>query len=91
MPVKSPQRPTGSRNIAVASKNEVTTQLRLTAFNPNDFSMAGSAIFIDDIRNVPMNDVMATTASMEICFFVQCIYLYVKGYLLMVLEIIILS
>jgi hypothetical protein len=57
----------------VASRNDVTTQLKLMAFSPSDFSMAGNAMFIDDIRNVPINDVMATMASMETCFFVQCI------------------
>jgi hypothetical protein len=73
IPVKSPQRPTGSKNMAVASKKEVITQLNVTAFNPKLFSIAGKAIFTDEIKKVPINEVMATMAKMEICFFVQCI------------------
>lgn len=78
IPVRSPQRPTGSKNMAVASRNDVTTQLKLMAFSPIDLSMAGKAMLIDDIRNVPMNDVMATMARMETCFFVQCIIWFCK-------------
>jgi len=73
MPVKSPQRPTGSRNIAVASKKEVITQLSFTASSPKLLSMAGNAMFTDEMRKVPINEVMATIESIEICFFVQYI------------------
>jgi hypothetical protein len=76
IPVKSPQRPTGSKNMAVASKKEVITQLNVTAFNPKLFSIAGKAIFTDEIKKVPINEVMATMAKMEICFFVQCIMFF---------------
>ena len=75
IPVRSPQRPTGSKNIAVASKKEVNTQLRETALSPKLFSMAGNAIFTDDIKKVPINEVIATIPIIEICFFVQFIML----------------
>jgi hypothetical protein len=67
IPVRSPQRPTGSRNMAVARRNAVTIQLSVTAFRSKAFSMAGRAMFIDDIRNVLMKAVIATIAMMEIC------------------------
>jgi len=73
IPVRSPQRPTGSRNMAVASRKAVTIQLSVTAFNSKVFSMAGRAMFIDDIRNVLIKAVMATIAMMEICLRVHFI------------------
>lgn len=73
IPVKSPQRPTGRRNMAVASKKDVITQLSFTALSPKLFSMAGNAIFTEEMRKEPMNEVMATIARIEICFFVQSI------------------
>jgi hypothetical protein len=73
IPVKSPHRPTGSKNMAVDSKNAVTTQLNVTASSPKSFSMAGKAMFTDEIRNVPKNELAATMANIEICFFVQFI------------------
>jgi hypothetical protein len=54
----------------------VITQLNVTAFNPKLFSIAGKAIFTDEIKKVPINEVMATMAKMEICFFVQCIMFF---------------
>lgn len=76
MPVRSPQRPTGNRNMAVASRNDVTTQLRVMAFRLNDFSIDGKAIFTDDMRNVPINEVIATIASIDTCLRVHCIFYY---------------
>lgn len=73
MPVRSPQRPTGSSKTAMDSKKAVTTQLRVTASNPKLFSMAGNAILMDEMRNVPMKDVVATMASMDRCLRVQFI------------------
>jgi hypothetical protein len=59
--------------MAVASKNDVITQLRVIAFIEKSFSMAGNAMFTDDIRKVERKDVMATMPAMESCVFVQCI------------------
>jgi len=73
IPVRSPQRPKGSKNIAVARRKEVTTQLSVTAFSWKLFSIAGRAIFTEEMRKVPINEVMATMASIEICFLVQSI------------------
>ena len=78
MPVRSPQRPTGSKNMAVASRKEVTSQLNVTASRLKLFSMAGNAIFTDEIRKVPINEVTATIARIEICFLVQFIILFQK-------------
>ena len=72
MPLRSPQRPTGSKNMAVDSKKAVITQLSCTALNPKLFSMAGRATLMVEIRNVLIKAVTATTAMMEICFRVQC-------------------
>lgn len=73
IPVKSPQRPIGSKNMAVASKKEVTTQLRLIALRRKLFSIAGKAILIEEIRKVAIKDVIATIIIMRACFFVHCI------------------
>src|SRR5690554_1505224 len=73
IPVRSPHRPTGNRNIAVASRKAVITQLRLIASSPKLRSMEGSAMFTEEIKKVPINEVIATIESMEICFFVQFI------------------
>jgi hypothetical protein len=67
-PVRSPHRPAGNKNIAVANKNEVTTQLRETAPSPRLFSIDGRAIFTEEIRKVPINEETATMVSIEICF-----------------------
>jgi hypothetical protein len=59
--------------MAVASKNEVITQLKVTAFSEKLFSIAGNAMFTDDIKKVPINEVTATIARIENCFFVHSI------------------
>lgn len=74
MPELSPQRPTGSKNMAVESKNDVTTQLSITASIPSDFSMEGKAILMDEIRKVPIKEVMEIISRMETCFLVQFIF-----------------
>jgi hypothetical protein len=61
--------------MAVASKKEVTTQLNVTASSAKLFSMAGNAMLMDEIRKVPINEVMATIATIDICFFDQFIFL----------------
>jgi hypothetical protein len=68
MPVKSPNRPTGSNKMAMVSKNAVTTQLRVTASSPKLFSISGSAILIEDMRKVPIKEVIATMTKIDICF-----------------------
>ena len=73
MPVKSPHRPIGNKNMAVDNRNAVTTQLKVTASRPKSFSMAGNAMFTDEIRKVPKKELVATIANIEICFFVQFI------------------
>jgi len=62
IPFTSPSFPTGRRNIAVARRNEVITQLRVTASKLKLFSIAGKAMLIEEMRNVPINEVTATTA-----------------------------
>ena len=74
----SAQRPEGSRNIAVASRKEVTTQLRVTAPSEKLFSMAGNAIFTDEIRNVPINEVTATMAKIDSCFLLHSITVFLR-------------
>lgn len=49
------------------------TQLSHSAFIPKLFSMAGKAILTNEIMNVRMKDVVATTANIEICFLLQSI------------------
>lgn len=73
IPLKSPHLPTGSKKIAVESKKEVTTQLNSIALSLKLFSMAGKAIFMEEIKNVPINEVIATMLNIDICFFVQFI------------------
>jgi len=73
VPIRSPNLPTGSKNIAVARRKDVITQLKVTAFILKLFSIAGNAIFTEDIRNVLMNEVHAIIPIIVICFFVQCI------------------
>src|SRR5690554_2797488 len=80
IPVKSPQRPTGRRNIAVANRKEVITQLSFTALSPKLFSIAGKAIFTDEMRKDPINEVMATIDKIEICFFVQSIKYFLHAF-----------
>jgi len=63
IPLTSPSFPTGRRNIAVAKRNEVITQLRVTASRLKLFSIAGKAMFIEEMRNVPIKEVTATTAT----------------------------
>ena len=70
----SPHLPTGKRKIPVATKNEVMTQLREMALSPKLVSMAGNAMFMDDIKNVPINDVMETVINVDSCFFDQDIF-----------------
>jgi len=60
--------------MAVDKRNEVTTQLNVTASRLKSFSIAGKAIFTDEIKKVPKNELAATIANIEICFFVQFIY-----------------
>jgi hypothetical protein len=67
IPDISPQRPTGSMSIAVESRKEVTIQLSDTAFRLKSSPIAGSAILIEEIRNVPIKEVTATTAIRDIC------------------------
>jgi len=59
--------------MAVESKNAVTTQLNVTASSPKSFSMDGNAMLTDEIRKVAKNELAATIANIEICFFVQTI------------------
>ena len=73
IPVKSPHLPTGSKNMAVDKRKAVTTQLNVTASRPKSLSMEGRAMFTDDIRKVPKNELDATIARIDICFFVQFI------------------
>lgn len=75
IPVKSPKRPTGKRNIAVANKKEVTVQLSVTALSSKVFSISGKAMFMDEIKNDPIKAVMATMPIMEICRFEKHIFL----------------
>ena len=79
MPVKSPQRPTGSRNMAVASKKAVITQLSRTASISKLFSIDGRAMLTEEIKNVPIKEVIATMASIETCFLVQFIVILIEA------------
>ncbi len=65
--------PDGRRNIAVASKKAVTTQLSETAPIEKSFSIAGNAIFTDEIKKVPIKEVIATMAKIDTCFLLQSI------------------
>ena len=73
VPARSPNLPTGSKDIAVARRKDVTTQLNVIASRLKLFSIEGNAIFTEEIRNVLMKEVHAIIAIIVICFFVQCI------------------
>lgn len=59
IPVRSAHRPTGNKNMAVESKKAVTTQLSITGLRANCLPMEGNAIFTDEKRKVPRNEVSA--------------------------------
>jgi hypothetical protein len=71
LPEISPSLPTGRRNIPVATKKPVMIQLSEMALSAKLFSIAGKAILMDDIRNVPINEVMETVIRVDNCFFDQ--------------------
>jgi hypothetical protein len=57
--------------MAVDNRNEVTTQLKVTASRLKSLSIDGKAMFTDEMRKVAKNELVATIARIEICFFVQ--------------------
>jgi len=59
--------------MAMERRKAVITQLSVTASNSKLFSISGSAILMDEIKNVPINEVVATMASMDSCLRVQLI------------------
>ena len=73
-PLKSAIRPIGSSSVALESRNAVTTHPKATACIENSLSIAGRAMFIDEIRKVPIKEVMATMAKIENCRHVHCIF-----------------
>src|SRR5690554_831657 len=72
-PLKSAMRPMGKSKMAVVSKKPVTIQLKATACIENSASMAGSAMLMEEMRKVPIKEVMATMARMESCCRLHCI------------------
>jgi hypothetical protein len=65
IPLMSPHRPTGSKNIADASKNAVSIQLSDIALMLNSFSIVGSAMLIDETTKELKKDVTVTIASID--------------------------
>ena len=72
-PELSPHLPEGRRNIAVESRKEVMTQLSMMALISNVFSIAGRAILMEEIKNDPIKEVIATIRSIETCLRVHLI------------------
>ncbi len=70
--------------MAVESRNAVTIQLKVTASRPKSFSMAGNAMFTEEIRKVDIKELKATIDSTVICVFVQFIrFACVNSYFLL--------
>ena|SRR5690554_1398285 len=69
----SPQLPAGIINKAIPSIKDVIIQLSSIAESDKLLPILGSAIFTADTRNVPINDVIATTDNIERFVFLSAI------------------
>jgi hypothetical protein len=68
-PVISAILPSGTKNTADARRNDMATQLMVTAFISRSLLILGRAIFTEAPKNGAMNELTITSARMKFFFF----------------------